>query len=317
MANLHARDNPFPSILMVEGDPEDLEANPAAGQRRLAVGADHLLYLVDDAGVKTAVGDAAALAAHTGDTVDAHDASAISFTPNGSIAATDVQTAIQEVRDEAGSGSVATDAIWDAAGDTVYGTGANTGVRLAAGSAGKLYQMNSGATAPEWGSWAPQRAVLGSQHAIASATATEVTGLQITLVAGTYKFRYSLIVQSTATTVGFMFALNYTGTVTKLVALIKWPDGGTTAATGTVTTESNDGLGRVVAQNMTRTEATTTGNLNTGTGGVLAANVNLYLEIEGIVIVSDGGDLELWHGSEVATQTSVEVGSIVQVDRFA
>jgi hypothetical protein len=49
-------DNPFPSILMVEGDPEDLASNPASGQRRLAVGTDHLLYLVDDAGDATLVG---------------------------------------------------------------------------------------------------------------------------------------------------------------------------------------------------------------------------------------------------------------------
>lgn len=42
--------------------------------------------------------------AHLADTTDAHDASAISFTPNGSIAATNVQTAIQEVRDEASAG---------------------------------------------------------------------------------------------------------------------------------------------------------------------------------------------------------------------
>lgn len=55
-----ASDNPFPSVLMVEGDPEALAANPASGQRRLAVGTDHLLYLVDDAGVKTAVGSGAA-----------------------------------------------------------------------------------------------------------------------------------------------------------------------------------------------------------------------------------------------------------------
>lgn len=48
---------------------------------------------------------AAAVAAHTGDPTAAHAASAIAFTPNGSIAATDVQAAIQEVRDEAGGGS--------------------------------------------------------------------------------------------------------------------------------------------------------------------------------------------------------------------
>ena len=48
----------------------------------------------------------AELDAHVNDTSAAHAASAIGFTPNGSIAATDVQAAIQEVRDEASGGSV-------------------------------------------------------------------------------------------------------------------------------------------------------------------------------------------------------------------
>lgn len=47
----------------------------------------------------------AGLAAHLADTTDAHDASAISFTPAGSISATDVQAALVEVAAEAGVGS--------------------------------------------------------------------------------------------------------------------------------------------------------------------------------------------------------------------
>jgi len=46
----------------------------------------------------------AALQAHLDDTVDAHDASAVSFTPTGTIAATNVQAAIAEVASEAGAG---------------------------------------------------------------------------------------------------------------------------------------------------------------------------------------------------------------------
>lgn len=49
-----------------------------------------------------------------------------------------------------GAGNVATDTIWDAAGDTIYGTGADTATRLAAGAGSSIYAMNSGATAPEW-----------------------------------------------------------------------------------------------------------------------------------------------------------------------
>lgn len=56
-----ASDNPFPSILMVEGDPEALASDPAVGQRRLVVGLDHLLYLVDPAGVASPAAAAADL----------------------------------------------------------------------------------------------------------------------------------------------------------------------------------------------------------------------------------------------------------------
>lgn len=49
--------------------------------------------------------DSAALATHLADTVDAHDASAISFTPTGNVAATNVQAAIAEL-DGGGGGTV-------------------------------------------------------------------------------------------------------------------------------------------------------------------------------------------------------------------
>jgi len=47
--------------------------------------------------------------------------------------------------------TIATDTIWDAAGDLVQGTGANTAARLAKGGALALPRMNVGATAIEWG----------------------------------------------------------------------------------------------------------------------------------------------------------------------
>lgn len=51
-----------------------------------------------------------------------------------------------------GSGAVATDTIWDAAGDLVYGTGANTGARLAPGTTGQVLVLGSGPVAPAWAS---------------------------------------------------------------------------------------------------------------------------------------------------------------------
>ena len=71
----------------------------------------------------------AELDAHTGDTADAHDATAISFAPAGSISATDVQAAIEEVAAEAGGGGAPADADYlvgtangDLSGEIVVGT---------------------------------------------------------------------------------------------------------------------------------------------------------------------------------------------------
>lgn len=48
------------------------------------------------------------------------------------------------------SGAVATDVIWDAAGDLVQGTGANAAARVPIGTALQVLRVNAGATAVEW-----------------------------------------------------------------------------------------------------------------------------------------------------------------------
>ena len=45
---------------------------------------------------------------------------------------------------------IVSDTIWDAEGDTIYGTGANTAAKLAAGAANDKYFMDAAGTAPEW-----------------------------------------------------------------------------------------------------------------------------------------------------------------------
>lgn len=60
----------------------------------------------DEISVQGLSGTPAALQSHLDDTVDAHDATAISFAPAGTIAATTVQAAIEEVAAEATGGTV-------------------------------------------------------------------------------------------------------------------------------------------------------------------------------------------------------------------
>jgi hypothetical protein len=156
---------------------------------------------------------------------------------------------------------------------------------------------------------------LSSQHSVASTTQTEVTGLQQTLVAGTYRFSYFLICQSGTAADGLTFSVNYTGTVTKMVALLSWPDTGVIAALGAVDDVANAATGQLIAYAVTKTKATTVANLSTGTAGVASTGSDLFLKIEGVIVVSDGGDFELWHGSESTNATTVEVGSSLLMTR--
>lgn len=161
-----------------------------------------------------------------------------------------------------------------------------------------------------------QKAVLGSQHSISSATATEVAGLQVTLPgAGTYAFKYVLICQSSATGTGLKFGVNYTGTTTKVVAVARYPSTGTTASTGIADDVAAVLTGSLLEAMAARSLSTTAPNLGPFTG-VATANADLLVVVEGVIVVTDGGDLELWHGSEGAVATSVEVGSGVLVTKL-
>jgi hypothetical protein len=81
-----------------------------------------------------------------------------------------------------GGGNVATDNIWDVAGDTVYGSGSNTGVRLAIGTAGLVYRVNSGATAPEWGQ--VQTAGIGDSQVTLAKIASQATNTVLANITG-------------------------------------------------------------------------------------------------------------------------------------
>jgi hypothetical protein len=147
VATIPASENVFPEVLLEE---VAAPAAAATGQVRLYTKSGGTLYSKDDAGAETdyAAG-ASSAAAHIADTGDAHDASAISIVDAGTyFTGTDVEAALQELGAGGGGGSVATDTIWDAAGDLAVGSGANTAARLAIGSTnGMAVQRVSGAVA--------------------------------------------------------------------------------------------------------------------------------------------------------------------------
>lgn len=157
---------------------------------------------------------------------------------------------------------------------------------------------------------------LDTQHSISSTTGTEVTDLQATLDPGTYTYKYTLLVRSATTTVGPMLGINFTGTGAPR-SHFRFADA-TTVVTAEVHSMSSQGIkgAGFISGMASNAESTTAPDMGT-TVGVASTATDILCFIEGLIIVTAVGDLELWHSSETATATSVEVGSSLEVNRTA
>lgn len=155
---------------------------------------------------------------------------------------------------------------------------------------------------------------LASNHAISATAATEVTGLgPITLAAGTYVFSYSIIDTTATGTVSPMYAVNFTGTAAVRKMTLRYTSTGTTAITG-LADDVGATSGQIMEAVTVTAFATTAPNMG-HTGGQTVTN-NVFKVIEGIMIVTVSGDLELWHGSETATATTTVAGTSLVVTKI-
>lgn len=157
-----------------------------------------------------------------------------------------------------------------------------------------------------------------SDHANSTVTGTEVTGLgPMTLEPGTYTFTFSLLCQSGTATTGLGLGINFTGTATRQAAAMRFVSTAaatitvTTATTGVVDDVANSNTGQSVEGYATRTFSTTSPNMVFA--GVATISVDCLVIIEGVIVVTATGDLELWHSSETAVATTVKAGSSVVV----
>jgi hypothetical protein len=220
--------------------------------------------------------------------------------------------------------SVVLKTLVDAKGDIIAATAADTVARLGVGTNGQVLSADSAQSSglawvtPSSGN--DSRILITGLASDASSNSTttgvKITGLDTTVGIGRWIFKYVIRYQSAAATTGVSFGVNHTGTTTAFVAdaryLSSLQTGSTTSADQTTAT----GVPNLESVYGTRTKTTTAPDLG-ATVDVDTANADMMTIVEGFVVVTASGNLELWHASEVAAASTVKEGSGLIVYKVA
>jgi hypothetical protein len=157
-------------------------------------------------------------------------------------------------------------------------------------------------------------AALGADQSNSTTTPTEVTGLSLPCGVGTWVFEYFLRLQSAAATTGHKLSVNHTGTVTSFMALLQWPTASDASGTALNAVDQDVVTANAGLMGMFAARAKSTAGWGTTLSvDTLAADV-MYT-IQGLVVVTVAGDIELWHGSEVAAASTVKAGSSLRLTK--
>ena len=183
---------------------------------------------------------------------------------------------------------------------------AENGVWYYYDSVGKLYTANGPIYV----------ASLSGDQSNSTTSLTEVTGLSLALPTGTYMFEYNIVYQAAATTTGVRFSVNFDGTVTTFVANMSWVTAADASGTAInapdqdVVTTNGGLMGHFAARAKSTTGWGTTISVDT-------ANSDMLMVIKGLMVVTVAGNIELWHGSEVAAASTVKAGASLVVTKVA
>lgn len=150
----------------------------------------------------------------------------------------------------------------------------------------------SSGAAGDYETWQNLTADTADQTSVTPAVIMTTTGVG----AGTWYFKYILIYQTAATTTGIRLNVNHTGTVGQFQSDMWFPDTSATAATGVGKGLATAATGATYSSFPERAINTTT----FASVGVSAANVDIPVYVEGIIVVTATGSLELKLGTEIA-----------------
>lgn len=158
------------------------------------------------------------------------------------------------------------------------------------------------------------KALTANATANATTTAAKITGLDLTVGVGTYMFEYFIRYQAAALTTGVKFDVNHSGTVSTFQYWQMWADVSATAATAAPDQDQILATGGVIGAFAYRAKGTATRGT---TLSVDTINADMLMVMQGLMIVTASGDLQLYHASEVAASSQVMAGSCLRLTRVA
>lgn len=150
-------------------------------------------------------------------------------------------------------------------------------------------------------------ATLASDVTNATTTAAKITNMDRVVIPGTYSFVYNLLYRSDTTTTGIKFSVNHTGTLTFFVANMRYVDVNTLNSAGAASQAANASTAQIMGAYSARAKSAAAGM--GPTLSVDTINVDMLMILEGLMVVTVSGNIELWHASEVATTTTVKAGT--------
>lgn len=155
---------------------------------------------------------------------------------------------------------------------------------------------------------------LGATVSNSTTTAAKVTGLDLACGPGTWVFEYFLRFQSATATVGPKLSVNHSGTVTSFMALEQFLTTGTVDSTG-VMDQDVTAAPTVMAGMAQRAKSTAATMI--AIAGVDTINSDVLILIQGLLVCTVGGNMELYHASETATSTSIMLDSVLRLTKMA
>jgi len=220
--------------------------------------------------------------------------------------------------------SVVLKTLVDAKGDIIAATAADAVARLGVGTNGQVLSADSAqSTGLAWvtpSSGNDSRILIAGLASDAASNSTttgvKITGLDTTVGTGRWVFKYVIRYQSAAATTGVSFGVNHTGTTTAFVADARFLSTGTAAVTNDADQVTVAATPQLEAIYGTRTKTTTAPDLG-NTISVDTANADMMMIIEGFVVVTVSGDLQLYHASETTAASTVKEGSGLIVHKVA